>query len=648
MKHGFIKVGAAVPEVHVAAPKKNAEEICRLIDRAYAEGVKVLTFPELSVTGYTCGDLFLTDALLDGAEDALELIRQHTAGKKMLVFVGCPLRVKDVLYNCAVAVNDGTILSAIPKTNIPNYGEFYEARHFSPSSDERHEWRTSRVPQIIGGAEGGAENGEGGFGYIPISRDALFTCEEFPDLVVGAEICEDMWVPGSPSEKLAENGATLIVNLSASNETIGKDEYRRSLVKAASGKCVAAYIYCDAGEGESTTDLVFSGHSMIAQNGTILAENEPFGGVELTTAVIDVQHLKHDRRKMNTWKSECGAGTLFHLDVTDTDIDGIIDPRPFIPGGAADRRAVCSRILDIQSRGLAKRIKAAHAKGCVVALSGGLDSTLALIVTVRAMDILGRDRKEITTVTMPCFGTTSRTRSNAESLALAFGTSFRCIDIKEAVDLHFRDIGHDAENHSVVYENAQARERTQIIMDIANADGSLVIGTGDLSELALGWATYNGDHMSNYGVNGGVPKTLVRHVVGYYADLCDEEGEHELAEVFRDILATPVSPELLPPKDGEIAQKTEDIVGPYDLHDFFLYHYVRWGETKEKIFREAQAAFAGEFDDETIEKWLNIFFRRFYTQQFKRSALPDGPKVGSVALSPRGDWRMPSDAELEL
>ena len=637
MKHGFIKLAAAVPDVHVAAPMKNAAEICRLIDRAYGEGVRVLVFPELSLTGYTCGDLFLSDGLLDGAEKALLTVAEHTKGKKMLVFAGLPLRANDRLYNCAAAICDGEILGITPKTAIPNYGEFYEARHFS-------------VPS--GGEVAVLRNGEEEY-YIPLSHD-VYVCQQVPELAVGAEICEEMWTAGSPSEKLAADGATVIVNLSASNETVGKDEYRRTLVKAASGKCVAAYVYCDAGEGESSTDSVFSGHCMIAANGTILAENEPFGGAELLTAVVDLAHLRHDRRKMNTWKGGASASPSFSLDLCDTDLSGLLNPRPFIPS-EGERDAVCRRIFDIQVAGLVKRIRAAHASTCVIGLSGGLDSTLALLVTREAMQKLGRDPRDLIALTMPCFGTTSRTKSNAETLGALFGTRFRTVDIKESVDLHFRDIGHDAADHSVVYENAQARERTQILMDIANAENGLVIGTGDLSELALGWATYNGDHMSNYGVNGGIPKTLVRVLVAWYADTFGdglrtetEDGEvRTLGGVLRDILDTPVSPELLPPKEGEIAQKTEDLVGPYDLHDFFLYHYVRWGESKDKIAREAKAAFAGTFDGETVEKWLNTFFRRFRTQQFKRSALPDGPKVGSVALSPRGDWRMPSDAEAD-
>ena len=633
MKHGFITLSAGVPEVSVAAPTKNAESICRLIDEAYEKNAAVLTLPELSVTGYTCSDLFFSDSLIKSAERAVESIIEHTKGKKMLVFVGVPVSAYGKLYNCAAVVSNGELLGLVPKTNIPNYSEFYELRHFTPAPE------TDSVVRFCGRD-------------VNFGVHQIFSCAEMPSLRVSAEICEDMWVADTPSTHHAMAGATVIVNLSASNETVCKDAYRKMLVTSASGKLICAYVYADAGVGESTTDIVFSGHSMIAQNGAVTAETLPFAGEygksRIITSVCDLMHLEHDRRRMNTVKPEYAEKytvTEFSLDIKETDITGIINPRPFIPGGREDKKAVCSRITDIQAAGLAKRIRASHAKGCVVALSGGLDSTLALLVTVKAFDMLGLSHKAITTVTMPCFGTTSRTRSNAEIMALELDTSFRCIDIKEAVDIHFRDIGHDPSDLSVVYENSQARERTQIIMDIANADGSLVIGTGDLSELALGWATYNGDHMSNYGVNAGVPKTLVRHIVSYFADEAEDGGKESLARVLRDVLATPVSPELLPAKDGEIAQKTEDIVGPYDLHDFYLYHFMRWGETPDKIMREAEAAFADEFDSETIKKWLNIFLRRFYTQQFKRSALPDGPKVGSAALSPRGDWRMPSDAD---
>ena len=633
MKHGFINLSAGVPEVSVAAPTKNAESICRLIDEAYEKNAAVLTLPELSVTGYTCSDLFFSDSLIKSAERAVESIIEHTKGKKMLVFVGVPVSAYGKLYNCAAVVSNGELLGLVPKTNIPNYSEFYELRHFTPAPE------TDSVVRFCGRD-------------VNFGVHQIFSCAEMPSLRVSAEICEDMWVADTPSTHHAMAGATVIVNLSASNETVCKDAYRKMLVTSASGKLICAYVYADAGVGESTTDIVFSGHSMIAQNGAVTAETLPFAGEygksRIITSVCDLMHLEHDRRRMNTVKPEYAEKytvTEFSLDIKETDITGIINPRPFIPGGREDKKAVCSRITDIQAAGLAKRIRASHAKGCVVALSGGLDSTLALLVTAKAFDMLGLSHKAITTVTMPCFGTTSRTRSNAEIMALELDTSFRCIDIKEAVDIHFRDIGHDPSDLSVVYENSQARDRTQIIMDIANADGSLVIGTGDLSELALGWATYNGDHMSNYGVNAGVPKTLVRHIVSYFADEAEEGGKESLARVLRDVLATPVSPELLPAKDGEIAQKTEDIVGPYDLHDFYLYHFMRWGETPDKIMREAEAAFADEFDSETIKKWLNIFLRRFYTQQFKRSALPDGPKVGSAALSPRGDWRMPSDAD---
>ena len=633
MKHGFITLSAGVPEVSVAAPTKNAESICRLIDEAYEKNAAVLTLPELSVTGYTCSDLFFSDSLIKSAERAVESIIEHTKDKKMLVFVGVPVSAHGKLYNCAAVISNGELLGLVPKTNIPNYSEFYELRHFTPAPE------TDSVVRFCGCD-------------VNFGVHQIFSCAEMPSLRVSAEICEDMWVADAPSTHHAMAGATVIVNLSASNETVCKDAYRKMLVTSASGKLICAYVYADAGVGESTTDIVFSGHSMIAQNGAVTAETLPFAGEygksRIITSVCDLMHLEHDRRRMNTVKPEYAEKytvTEFSLDIKDTDITGIINPRPFIPGGREDKKAVCSRITDIQAAGLAKRIRASHAKGCVVALSGGLDSTLALLVTAKAFDMLGMSHKAITTVTMPCFGTTSRTRSNAEIMALELDTSFRCIDIKEAVDIHFRDIGHDPSDLSVVYENSQARERTQIIMDIANADGSLVIGTGDLSELALGWATYNGDHMSNYGVNAGVPKTLVRHIVSYFADEAEEGGKESLARVLRDVLATPVSPELLPAKDGEIAQKTEDIVGPYDLHDFYLYHFMRWGETPDKIMREAEAAFADEFDSVTIKKWLNIFLRRFYTQQFKRSALPDGPKVGSAALSPRGDWRMPSDAD---
>lgn len=600
MKHGFIKAGTAVPHITLAAPMHNADEINRLIDKAYDENVSILVFPRLSLTGASCGDIFFTDTLLRQADEALDKVREHTEGKNMLVFTGLPVKTERGVRFCAAALSDGRICGIIPERTENDEISFY-----------RH-------------------NGV----MVQSSPDFVLTCDELPDLSVTCVQNDDF--RDAPE-------ASVVVSLCSDPELVGRDEWRRNKAAAVSGSRICAVLRAGAGEDESSTDSVCSGHCLIASNGDIIAEAEPFSGKELLTAVIDLQHLAHDRQKTDIGVEL--SDSYFSLEMKETDISGIIKKRPFIPEDMSERRKTCARILDIQSRGLARRIKAAHAGGCVVALSGGLDSTLALIVTVRAMDYLGMDRKKITSVTMPCFGTTTRTRSNAESLAEAYETSFRCIDIKEAVDIHFRDIGHDPENLSVVYENAQARERTQIIMDIANADNSLVIGTGDLSELALGWATYNGDHMSNYGVNGGVPKTLIRAITAYCADEADENGKPGLASVLRDILATPVSPELLPAaSESETSQKTEDIVGPYDLHDFFLYHYVRWGEEPDKIFREAVSALGDEYGETTIRKWLESFFRRFYSQQFKRSALPDGPAVGTVALSPRGAWMMPSDA----
>lgn len=630
MRDGIVNIGAASTKVFVAAPDKNATELIDVVRRAAAENIKVLVTPELSVSSYSCGDLFMTDMLLDGCEAALSRIAEECADCDILFFVGMPVRAYGKLYNCAVAVSRGKILGAVPKTNIPNYGEFYEMRHFSPAPKGVSEVSLCKE-------------------RVPFGAGLIFECESLPKLAVGCEICEDAWVAAPTSAKLAEAGATVMVNLSASDELIGKDDYRRVLVQSASGRLAVAYAFAGAGEEESTTDVVFSGHCMIGDNGVIAAENPPFGDKRLIKAPVDIAHLAHERMRMNTFAADTTDDVMivpFSLELVQTDINGCVEPRPFIPHDDNRRREVCGRILEIQSRGLARRLTAAHAKSAVIGISGGLDSCLALLVSVRAMEHLGRPISDIIAVTMPCYGTTSRTRSNAEKLCAELGCEFREVDIAEAVAVHFRDIGHDPENRSVVYENAQARERTQIIMDIANGEGGIVVGTGDLSELALGWATYNGDHMSNYGVNGGVPKTLVRHVVSYYADLAEEGGRDELSGVLRDILATPVSPELLPPDGDNIAQCTEDIVGPYELHDFFLYRYVRWGEAPEKILRMACAAFEGVYDEQTVRTWLRIFMRRFTTQQFKRSALPDGPKVGSVALSPRGDWRMPSDAVL--
>ncbi len=630
MKHGFFKIGAAIPHLHLAAPRKNAEEIIRLIGAAREEGVRVLAFPELSVTGATAGDLYFSDALIEGAQKAVLSICRATKGTDMLVFFGAPLRRGGRLYNCVIAASDGCPLG-VTAANIPAAGERAEGRHFSP------------VPEDDSTELGGE--------LIPFGKAVAYPCLESADLTVGCAVGDD----GDTLRFLAKCGATLLVNPAASAEIVGREDARRTWAKALSAETSAALLIAGAGDGESTTDLVFSGHSLIAERGRMRAENEPFGGAELITAVIDAKHLAHEQMKTRAARMTCLTATPFSLGEGEVDLKGVIDKSPFVPADPEKREAVCARIFEIQARGLARRVEAARADTCLIGLSGGLDSTLALLVASRAMELLGRDPAHIIAVTMPCFGTTSRTRSNAQRLGAAFGTSFRTVDIKEAVDVHFRDIGHDPEDHSVVYENAQARERTQILMDIANAENGLVVGTGDLSELALGWATYNGDQMSNYGVNGGVPKTLVRELVSYYAEtrgdkpIADTDGaDRTLGDVLRDVLDTPVSPELLPPENGVISQKTESLVGPYELHDFFLYHTVRWGETPDKILREAKAAFAGDFDPEVIERWLGVFLRRFRTQQFKRSALPDGPKVGTVGLSPRGGWMMPSDAGTDL
>ena len=634
MKDGFIRVASSSPAVRVADTQYNSDRIIELIKKAHADGAKILVMPELCLTGYTCGDLFRHQKLISGVYNAIKKIADATNGLEILVFFGAPVLNYGKLYNCAVAVSDGEILGIVPKSNIPNYNEFYELRHFTPA------------PENNGYIE---INGES----VPFGTKLLFRTDDMPDLCVAAEICEDLWVPNTPSSAHACAGANVIVNLSASDETVGKDEYRRILVQSKSAQLMCAYIYADAGKGESTTDLVFSAHNLIGENGNIVAESEPFADDSYTASEIDIQKLCGDRRNINTFPPmnsyENGYTDIFFtLPLSETKLTRKINPRPFIPSDSTDRAKRCRHILDIQAHGLIQRIERSFSDGAVVAVSGGLDSCLALLVTVRAFDKLGRDRSKITTVSMPCFGTTKRTKSNSETLCNLLGTTFRCIDIAEAVNVHFRDIGHSEENHNVVFENSQARERTQIIMDIANGNNSLVIGTGDLSELALGWATYNGDHMSMYGVNASVPKTLVRHIVSYCADEAEENGNSELSKVLRDILATPVSPELLPAKDGEISQKTEELVGPYDLHDFFLYNLLRYGFSPSKIFRLACAAFEGEFDKKTILKWLEIFTKRFFSQQFKRSCLPDGPKVGSIALSPRGDLRMPSDASSAL
>ena len=624
MKQGFVKVAAVTPDIRVADVEFNKEQICRKMDEAAASGAKIIVFPELCVTGYTCSDLFTQDVLLDHAREVLTEIAAHTRDMDALVFVGAPLAVDGELYNVAAAMNHGKILGLTTKTFLPNYGEFYEMRQFREGPEKAREIEF---------------DGE----MVPFGPKILFAAKQMEHLIVAAEICEDVWSPVPPSIEAVREGATVIVNCSASDETIGKATYRESLIEGQSARLIAGYIYSNAGEGESTTDLVFGGHNLIAENGTILAESKRFEN-GIIYSEIDVNRLMSERRKNTTFKTARERTLIrvpFDIEITETELTRVFPSRPFVPSENREREKRCEEILTIQAMGLKKRLEHTHAKCAVVGISGGLDSTLALLVTAKAFDALGLDRKHIISVTMPCFGTTDRTYNNACKMSLSLGAELREVPIAAAVMQHFKDIGHDPEDHSVTYENSQARERTQVIMDIANANGGMVIGTGDMSELALGWATYNGDHMSMYGVNASVPKTLVRHLVQYYADTTDDK---ELQEVLYDVLDTPVSPELLPPKDGKIAQKTEDLVGPYELHDFFLYYFLRFGYAPSKIYRIAKYSFAGEYDDETIYKWLRTFCWRFFAQQFKRSCLPDGPKVGTVALSPRGDWRMPSDA----
>lgn len=629
MEHGFIRVAAATPQIKVADPVFNRTQIEALAREAAARQVKVLVFPELCLTGYTCSDLFLQDTLLDAAKTELALLTEHTKDWDILIFVGLPWVKDGQLYNVMAAIKDGQVLGLVPKTAIPNYSEFYEARHFRSGN------RTMTMEKI--------RMASGIDDFVPMGTDLLFTCTNMEELVIGAEVCEDVWVPNPPSNRHALAGATLIVNSSASDETTGKDIYRRNLVENQSARLVCGYIYADAGEGESSTDLVFAGHNVIYENGTLLKESERFT-TGLIYADMDMERLRNERRRLTTFGPINSTGYMkvaFSLNRAALDLERFIDPAPFVPDKKEERDRRCEEILSIQAMGLKKRLAHTGCKNAVVGISGGLDSTLALLVTARAFDLLGQGRDCITAVTMPCFGTTDRTYTNACELTRVLGAKLEEVDIRQAVTLHFRDIGHDSGDHSVTYENSQARERTQVLMDIANKNGGMVIGTGDMSELALGWATYNGDHMSMYGVNASVPKTLVRHLVRYYAETCKDE---KLRDILLDVLDTPVSPELLPPEDGKISQKTEDIVGPYELHDFFLYYILRFGYRPAKIFRLAKKAFDGVYDRETILKWLNTFYRRFFSQQFKRSCLPDGPKVGSVAVSPRGDLRMPSDA----
>ena len=625
MDYGFIKVAAATPKIKVADVDCNTELICNQIDEAAKNGAKVLVFPELCLTGYTCSDLFWQSLMLDKVkEKTIEIVR-YSKDYDMLIMIGIPYEYNGKLYNVGVVLHKGKILGMVTKKHLPNYSEFYEARHF-----------TKGFEKVVTVDFAGQK--------VPMGMNILFKCENRPDMVIGVEICEDLWVPNPPSIRHTMAGATIIANLSASDEVTGKSIYRRDLVAGQSARLICGYIYADAGEGESSTDLVYSAHNMIAENGRMLAEAKRFIN-QTVYGDIDLDRIKNERRKMTTYDSkdeEDYTVVTFEMNMDNNELSTKINNMPFVPGDIAKRNERCGEILTIQAMGLKKRLEHTNAKSAVIGISGGLDSTLALLVTVRAFDMLGRDRKGIVAVTMPGFGTTDRTYDNALKMIEKLGTTFIEINISDAANEHFKAIGHDSSIHDVTYENVQARQRTLYLMNLANQYNGFVVGTGDLSELALGWATYNGDHMSMYGVNASIPKTLVRHLVRYYADTCDDI---ELNKVLMDVLDTPVSPELLPPQDnGEIAQKTEDLVGPYELHDFFMYYMLRLGYTPKKIYYLARNAFEGGYDDETILKWLKTFYRRFFAQQFKRSCLPDGPKVGTVAVSPRGDLRMPSDA----
>ncbi len=635
MRDGFIKVAAGTPKIRTADCRYNAEQIFTLMREAHRQGVRVLALPELCLTGYTCGDLFFQDTLLRGAEEGLATILEATKNLDMITALGLPVRAGNQLYNCAAVLHKGKLLGLVPKRNLPNYGEFYEKRWFHSGPDGVDSTTFCGQLCMIGGAQ-------------------IYRVPAVPGLAIGVEICEDLWSPTPPSSELAALGATLILNLSASGETVGKAAYRRALVSGQSARLVCGYVYANAGEGESSTDMVFAGHNLIAENGVIL--NERRFAVGLTISEIDAQKLACERRRMGTLSGQSAREEKLHrglfdcgvtLEPESTHLTRPVSPTPFVPEDAGDRAERCGEILKIAALGLKQRLEHTNARTAVVGLSGGLDSTLAVLITGVAMKLLDRPALDIIAVTMPCFGTTDRTRDNAVELAQRLGATLKRIDISATVKSHFRDIGQSMENHDVTFENGQARERTQVLMDIANQTGGLVVGTGDLSELALGWATYNGDHMSMYGVNASIPKTLVRHLVDF---VCGDKAEEDpaLSHVLADILDTPVSPELLPAVNGTISQRTEDLVGPYELHDFLLYYLIRWGFPPRKVLRLAEHAFGRTYDRAVILKWLRVFCRRFFAQQFKRSCLPDGPKVGSVTLSPRGDWRMPSDASVRL
>jgi NAD+ synthase (glutamine-hydrolysing) len=626
MKNGFFRVAAVSPKLILGDPRGNAETLSAEAARLSALGVKFAVFPELCFTGYSCGDLFLSKTLINNAAEALHRFINQTKELDIICAVGLPVRQSGKLFNCAVLTAKGTIRGVFVKSNIPNYNEFYEARQFTPWSDDIEAFILRDLS-------------------LSPNKPINITAGNFSygSFAVAAELCEDLWVPEPPSGKLAAAGALIIANLSASNAVIGKDIYRRELVRNQSARCVSAYIYANAGNYESTSDCVFDGHCIIAENGVILAESEPFSDETAIIADIDLEHLENERARLSTYPVNKTPAPPSDLRLSESFYEPILRkyPRfPFVPEDTSERANRCQMIIEMQSRALARRLLHTRAETALIGLSGGLDSTLAFIVTARAFDIIGKNRSGILSVTMPCFGTTNRTKNNAHMLAKAYGATLREIDISASVKLHFADIGQDENLHDTTYENCQARERTQVLMDLANKTGGIVIGTGDLSEAALGFSTYNGDHMSMYAVNSGVPKTLVRHLVKYAADVNKSD---EIKSVLYDILDTPVSPELLPPEDGVISQKTEEIVGPYELHDFFLYYFVRCGFSREKILRIAAQAFLNIYPKAVIDKWLEMFIKRFYAAQFKRNCVPDGVKVGSVSLSPRADWRMPSD-----
>ncbi|MDY5612976.1 NAD(+) synthase [Dysosmobacter sp.] len=627
MKDGFISVACGTPKLRLADCHYNAEQTFTMMRQAEKAGVKVLVLPELGLTGYSCGDLFYQETLLRGAQEALSTVLEATRNLEVVTALGLPVKVNNKLYNCAAVIQKGQILGLVPKTHLPNYGEFYEKRQFTAAPEE------NGTVTLLGKS-------------VPFGSHLIFRCATMADLALGFEICEDMWAPCSPAVDLAAAGAIVVGNLSASNDLVGKDSYRRQLVTMQSAKLLCGYVYSSCGEGESTSDVVFGAHQMIAENGTMLAERRFDGG--LLVSEIDIQRLVYERRRTQMFEQAPAVWEVpFSLTVSPTKLTRYVAPMPFVPEDKSDRDERCREILLLASLGLKQRLEHTGAKTAVVGLSGGLDSTLAVLITGLAMKMLDRPMTDIIAVTMPCFGTTDRTKNNAVILAESMGATLKTVDISASVRSHFKDIGHDMEDHSVTFENGQARERTQVLMDIANKNGGLVIGTGDLSELALGWCTYNGDHMSMYAVNCTIPKTLVRHLVGYLAR-DNAEKDRELKDVLEDILDTPVSPELLPAVQGQISQKTEDLVGPYELHDFFLYYMLRWGFSPAKIYRLAVYSLGKQYSRDVILKWLKTFYRRFFSQQFKRNCVPDGPKIGSVAMSPRGDWRMPSDAKWTL